>query len=491
VKKMPERALSNETVTDLDHYYLRGGGRALNAARAVEPELLSDLVDDAGLRGRGGAGFPTGRKWRTVAANCAPTFPATVVVNAAEGEPGAFKDRMILRRDPYRVLEGALIAAHAIGADEVIVATKRSFTGTTARLRQAVAEVVAAGWFEGGNLSLFEGPSSYLFGEETALLECIDGRYPFPRIAPPYRRGAFEVVDTRRDVTTGSKSAAHVELAGPGPGYVAPPALVSNVESMANVAGIVRRGTDWFRCMGTEQSPGSHVCTVTGDVVRHGVAEIPMGMTLREVIEMIGGGPRPGRTITAVMSGVANPLLPADALDTPLTYEDMRAAGAGLGAAGFIVFDDSTDLLAVAAGVARFLAVESCGQCLSCKRDGLVIADVLERAVSNAAKPVQIAEMEHRLGTVTKGARCALATQQQVVVESVLQRFPEALEDHLNRRRLPTEPYPIAPITDIVDGRAIIDEHQLLKQPDWTYHAPWSGQMPSDRYDDHRAPMAM
>lgn len=489
--KTTDRALALEPVTDLDDHRRRGGGVALAAARAVDPAVLVDVIADSGLRGRGGAGFPTERKWRTAAANCVPTFPATVVVNAAEGEPGAFKDRAILRRDPYRVIEGALIAAHAIDADEVIVATKRAFGATTTRIRRAIDEIAAAGWFDAGTLSVFEGPSSYLYGEETALLECIDGRYPFPRIAPPYRRGALEVVDRRRDLTTGSKSAAGVELAGPGPGTIAPPALVSNVETMANVAAIVRRGPSWFRRLGTERSPGTVVCTVTGDVVRHGVAEVPMGTPLRDVIELVGGGPRPGRTITAVMSGVANPLLPATALDTPLTYEDMQAAGTGLGAAGFIVFDDATDLSAVAAGVARFLAVESCGQCLSCKRDGLVVADLLQRLVGNRAGPAQVAELGRRLETVTRGARCALATQQQVVVESVLRRFPAALAGHLDRGVLPTVAYPIAPIADIVGGLAIMDDHQLEKQPDWTFHEPWSGQLPSDRLDDHRAPVAM
>jgi NADH:ubiquinone oxidoreductase subunit F (NADH-binding) len=187
------------------------------------------------------------------------------------------------------------------------------------------------------------------------------------------------------------------------------------------------------------------------------------------------------------MSGVANPLLPARALDTPITYEDLRAAGGGLGAAGFIVFDDTADLVAVAAGVARFLAVESCGQCRHCKDDGLMLADLLAKLTASDATERDVDEIGRRLDIVADGARCNLATQQQVVVGSVLQTFPSAVSAHVGGQAKATEPVFIAELAEIVDGRAVLHEAQRTKQPDWTHEAVDSGQWPADRLDDPRA----
>src|SRR5438445_1187691 len=343
-----QRVLDLEPVVSVDRYIDAGGGRGLEAARRLGPEGVIDDIAASGLRGRGGAGFPTGVKWRTVATNRSPVLPTTVVVNAAEGEPGSFKDRAILRANPYRVLEGALSAALAMGADGVIVALKASFGQEIGRVRGAIAELTSAGWADGVELMVATGPGEYLFGEETALLEVIHGRHPFPRIDPPYRRGVDDVTSD-----PGSRSAAEVELAGPG--GTGPPTLVDNVETMANVPGILAEGPDWFRSVGTKDSPGTAVCTVSGRTRRAGVAEFAMGTPLREVIQTVGRGARAEHRITAVVSGVANPILPASLLDTPISYEAMQAVGSGLGATGFIVFDDSTDLVALVHGVARFL----------------------------------------------------------------------------------------------------------------------------------------
>lgn len=482
------RVLPASALENLQAYLDAGGGVGLQAARAMTPDAVIDVVDGSGLRGRGGAGFPTGRKWRTVAANRSPLEPTTVVVNAAEGEPGSFKDRAILRANPYAVLEGALIAAYAVGADQVIVAMKRTFTREASRVDTAITELQDAGWTAGIDVSIFEGPSEYLYGEETALLEAIDGRYPFPRLTPPFRRGVEELVDTPGDVTSASGSAAHVELAGPGSETVAPPALASNVETYANVSGILAHGVAWFRSLGTEKSPGTIVCTVSGRTRRAGVAEMAMGTPLREIVETIGGGAQPGRRITAVMSGVANALIPEALLDTPASHEAMTAIGSGLGAAGFLVFDDTTDLAAVAAGVARFLAVESCGQCTPCKRDGLAIADVLARIVGSEAHEGALDELEACVSTVADSARCNLATQQQVVIGSILKSFPDSLHVHLHGDAPAAALEPIVAILDLEGGQATLDEHELAKQPDWTYEETDSGQWPAARLDDHRMP---
>jgi NADH-quinone oxidoreductase subunit F len=311
------RVLFPHPIADLDEYLARGGGQGLEAARKVEPAALIKEIEASGLRGRGGAGFPTGTKWRTVAENASAVLPTTVVVNGAEGEPGTFKDRTILRNNPFQVVEGALIAARAVGAATVIFALKKSFATEVGRLRQAIEEISAAGWTEGLEIDVFEGPNEYLYGEETALLETIDGRYPFPRIAPPFRRGVTEVVDTVSEATSGSGMSAPIEMAGEGGDSVAPPTLANNIETLANVPRIVARGADWFRTEGTPESPGTIVCTVTGSTRRHGVGEVQLGTPLREIIEEIGGGPQDGRRIKAVLPGVAQGFIPASLLDTP------------------------------------------------------------------------------------------------------------------------------------------------------------------------------
>jgi NADH:ubiquinone oxidoreductase subunit F (NADH-binding) len=410
-----------------------------------------------------------------------------VVVNAAEGEPGSFKDRAILRANPYHVLEGAVIAARAVGADRIIVGLKRTFTPEIARLREAIDAIGAEGWTDGLAVSLFEGPSEYLYGEETALLETIDGRYPFPRIAPPYRRGVEEVVEHPEDVTANSASAAHVEMAAPDGESPAPPTLASNVETYANVPAILAEGADWFRSVGTQESPGTIVCTITGRTQRHGVAEFAMGTPLAEVIDAIGGGPEPGHRFIGALSGVSNPMLPAERFDTPMSHEAMRALETGLGTGGFIVFDDRDDPVAIAAGVSRFLAVESCGQCTPCKQDGRAIAAQLARVAASDATDDDLETIDQLLGTVTDSARCNLAYQQHDVVDSVLSLFLDQFQGHVTENLAAVEPALIAPILDLVDGRAVLDEHQRAKQPDWTYDAEDSGQSPADRLDDHRA----
>ena len=457
------RVLDPSPCPDLGAYVDAGGGGGLATARNLASPDIIDLVAASGLRGRGGAGFPTGVKWETVAL-FEGDEPTTVVVNAAEGEPGSFKDRAILRANPYRVLEGALIAARAVDAPRIVVATKASFGTELARLRTAIAELAEAGWASDVDIEVVEGPSEYLFGEETALLEVVAGRPPFPRVAPPYRRGDTELGD----------------LASPG--GEGPPALANNVETLANVPAILAEGPEWFRQLGTDASPGTTVVTVTGSTHRHGVAEVPMGTTLAEAIAQIGGGARKGRSLVAALSGVANPILPADRFDTPLGFDELREAGAALGAAGFIVFDDEDDLVAVAHGVTRFLSVESCGQCRPCKQDGLRAETLLAGIRRSDAGERDLAELEDCLLTVTDGARCALAEQTQLVAGSILQHCPEAVRDHLHGRRDAAPAYLVAPIVDLADGEAVLDESQWTKQPDWTHDDTDSGQAPAERY---------
>jgi NADH-quinone oxidoreductase subunit F len=487
------RLLADVATVSLSQYEESGGGAAMRAALAVEPAAVLDELEASGLRGRGGAGFPTATKWRTVMSFASDVLATSVVVNAAEGEPGTFKDRLLLERNPYAVLEGAMIAAHVVGARTIIVATKSSFTQTH-RLRQAIAELANAAWNPGFELAVVEGPHEYLFGEETALLEVIDGRPPFPRTAPPWRRGVVEIVDDVEQVPeTASPSGqpAELELASDADDNVVPPVLVNNVETFANVAPIVLNGAAWFRSVGTEQTPGTLLCTVTGAVDRPGVYEVAAGTPIGEVLQMAGSDDVGATTElgapSMVLLGVSNAVLRADQLGTPVSHEGFRAIGTGLGSASFIVIGGDADPVAVAAGASQFLAVESCGQCTPCKHDGLDISTILRELREATAAPDSLERLDQRLATVADGARCSLATQHQVVVESIRRAFP----DHFERRMLPdaqpVQPYLVSELVELSETRQEIDADFAAKQPDWTYDPTDSGQTPVERLTDHRA----
>lgn len=473
--QLTPRVLDPIPVADLSAYEAAGGGRGLRTAIEGGGDAVLAVLAASGLRGRGGAGFPTATKWSSILDNLSGDLAPTVVINAAEGEPGSFKDRAIIRANPYRVLEGALIAAVVVGADAVVVATKASFGREVTRLRRAAEDLAAAPWVPDISISVIEGPDEYLYGEETAMLEVVEGRQPFPRIAPPWRRG----VDAP-DVSSDQPGDGAIDA-----GTISPPTLVNNAETMANVALIVAEGPEWFRELGTEQSPGTVVCTVSGDVANAGVIEVPMGTPLRDVLAEVAGPE--AASLVAVLPGVSSGIIPAERFDTPLTYEDLKAIGSGLGTAGFIAVGPRTDPMAVAHGVSRFLAIESCGQCTPCKQDGLAIAGALGRLVDGGASSTEVEVVSAKLRTVEDGARCFLATQHQQVVTSILDAFPTELA----ARTMPTAGaaggFLVAELVDLVDGpegvESVVDLRHRDKQPDWTYDAEDSGQAPADRLD--------
>ena len=285
------------------------------------------------------------------------------------------------------------------------------------------------------------------------MLEVMDGNQPFPRVIPPYLE----------------------------PGN---PELVNNAETMANVPGIIANGADWYRGAGTDASPGTIVCTVSGDMINHGVAEFEMGTPLSEVIDHIGWRLETGDAPLMVLNGASNPPILPDRLDTPLTHDDMAAAGTGLGSASFIVFDERRDPLAIAEGVARFLEVESCGQCEPCKRDGLAIANHLRVIMGWGEGEIQHEDLLVRLDTVARGARCNLARQTEGIVGAIFRDFAYELQARVDGKATHAEPIIIAPIRDIVEGQAVLDERQVTKQPDWTHDERDSGTWPAARLED-------
>ncbi len=480
------RVLPPHPYQSLQEYLARGGGVGLGAARGSTPQATIATLKASGLRGRGGAGFPTGEKWQTVLDYSSAELPTTVVINAAEGEPGTYKDRTLLQYNPFEVLEGAVIAALTVGATHIIVAVKRSFTDERARVEAASEEFRVAGLLGDITIEVVAGPDEYLFGEETALLEVIDGRLPFPRIAPPYRRGVDEVVAGDADVTSGSGLSAHVSMAGPDASELAPPALVDNVETMANIAKIVARGAEWFRTEGTHGSPGTIVCTVTGAVRRPGIGEILLGTTIREAIDEIAGGPAVGTSIKAVLNGVSAAPILAHQLDTPLSYEGMAAIGSSLGTASLHVLAGDTDMTSVAAGIAHFLAVESCGQCVPCKVDGLAIDGALERLCGTSASTWDLQLLRQKLTTVADGARCGLARQQQTVIGAIVESFAAEIEGRVGASTA-VDPLFVSEVRSIRGGVVEVDEGRRDKQPDWSIGTEWSGASPADEFADHRS----
>ena len=424
---------------------------------------MLDELDRAGLRGRGGAGFPAGRKWRSVASGGAELGDRYVVANGAEGEPGTFKDRPLLRANPYQVLEGLSVAATVVGAREAFVAVKASFGPEIEALERALREMADASLLCDAPVSLVAGPEEYLFGEEKALLEVIEGNDPMPRWLPPYVHGLYAT--TPQEGWSASSGAVDVDDAAR---VGSNPTLVTNVETLANVPLIVTRGAEWYRTIGTRETPGPLICTVVGDVTRAGFAEVEPGTTLREVIDRVGGGVGSGRQVKAVLSGVSNPVLPAAQLDAPVSYEGLAAAGGGLGSAGFIVYDDTRNAVAVAQMVSRFLYVESCGQCRACKFGCGEITRALDRIAEAEGDERDIESIGERLLGITDQNRCFLGEEEQRIIASLLRAFPEDFTAELEGAPK-LESLVVPKIVDIHDGVASYDEKQMRKRPDWTY----------------------
>jgi NADH:ubiquinone oxidoreductase subunit F (NADH-binding) len=452
--------LPDRPVTSAEEY-LAGetGGRGLEAAQAMGPRATIEVIARSGLRGRGGAGFPTGRKWAGIAAQA--DSRRFVVCNGAEGEPGTFKDRALMRANPYQLVEGLAIATFAVGAEHAYLCLKASFEREAEAVVRAVQELQAAGICRDCPVTVVRGPDEYLFGEEKAMLEVIEGKPPLPRLFPPYEHGLFATAPQLGwEATPGPRPAS---------GEGSNPTLVNNVETLSNVAHILARGADWFRSMGTAASPGNVVATVVGDVVRPAVGEVELGIPLGALIDRVGGGVPEGRSVKAVFSGVANPVVTGDRLDAAVSYEGFEAAGSAMGAAGFIVYDDTTCMVDTAYRFSRFLYVESCGQCPPCKLGSGEITDHLERLETGVGDDADLQAILGWLPRVTDGNRCFLAVQEQQVVGSIMRAFPHEFTAHVGRACPNPRRLPLPKLIDLDAGRATYDESFWRKRPDWTY----------------------
>ena len=459
---MPRFLLPDTPIGSLDEYLATDTG-GLGLARAVElgPEGTIEEITRSGLRGRGGGGFSTGRKWSGVRGQ--PGSHRYAVCNGAEGEPGTFKDRALVRANPYQLVEGLFIASFAIGAAEAFICLKARFEQEIEAVTRAVQEMQEAGICPECQVTIVQGPDEYLYGEEKAMLEVVEGNAPMPRLFPPYEHGLFATAP--QTGWTATESAP-----GHDHRHESNPTLVNNLETLSNVPHILVRGADWYRSMGDEASPGNVVCTIVGDVVAPDVGEVELGTPLSRVIDEVGGGVAPGRSVKAVFSGVANPVVRGDQIDVALTYEAFQAAGSGMGACGFIVIDDTACMVEVARLFSLFLYVESCGQCPACKLGSGEMTERLMRIEVGSGSDDDVSEIHSWIQKVTDGNRCYLAVEEQQLVASVLQSFPEEFAEHLQQRRCP-RPRPVAlpKLVDLASGQAVYDERQYRKRPDWTY----------------------
>ena len=371
------------------------------------------------------------------------------MANGAEGEPATFKDRMLMRRDPYRIVEGAAIAAFAVGAGTVYLATKRSYRQEVQALTRAALEMSGQGMLQELSVNIVEGPDDYLYGEEKALLEVSRDVIRCLGCFPRTSSGLF-ATDAAIGWEAGNRPvSARAE---------SNPTVVNNVETLATAAHILAKGADWFRSMGTAESPGNVIATIVGDVARPGVHEVEMGTPLSALLERCGG-PVAGRRLRAAFSGVSNPVLRADAFDIPLTYEDFAAQGSGLGAAGFVVYDDTVNMAFVAYELSRFLAVESCGQCPPCKQGSLAITADLAELCNGHADDEILGHVARRLRNVTDANRCYLGTEEQVVVSSILREFPEDVADFLEGR--PTSQRTVhVPLIKDIDAEGAVEYYR-------------------------------
>lgn len=453
--------LPESPVTSVTEWIAQGGGQGLAKALEIGPAATIDVIIASGLRGRGGAGFPVGRKWGSLRQTAAGG-QCFVVCNGSEGEPGTFKDRELLRRNAYQLVEGAAIAAFAIGAKHAFIGLKAKYTREHENLETAIAEMTEAGLTAGFPITVVPGPDSYLFGEETALLQTIQGEPSAPRLFPPYIQGIFA---STPNIDWSAMPSAHLSKSYDDPS----PTLVNNVESLSTAAHIMRNGADWFRSMGTQATPGHGICTIVGDVAAPGVMEVEMGTPLGEIIDRVGGGMLPGRSVKAILSGISNPVMTDEFLSAPLCFDAFRAAGSGIGSCGFIVYDDTTSAVEIAQVCSRWLSVESCGQCNACKVGTMAITALLEKIQAGDGDLNDVQTIGGRLLRVTDANRCFLPQQEQIVVASLLRTFPQDFLDAVDGKPVNVRGLMPPKLIDIVDGEQVLDEHWLLKRTDWSY----------------------
>ena len=402
----------------IDEYIAQDGYAALGKVLTeMTPQDVIDLVLASGLRGRGGAGFPTGRKWQFARNNDAPQKYACC--NADEGDPGAFMDRSVLEGDPHSVLEAMAIAGYAIGANQGYIYIRAEYPIAVKRLQIAIEQAREYGLlgkniFNSGfdfDIDIRLGAGAFVCGEETALMTSIEGKRGEPRVRPPFPavKGLFGV-----------------------------PTVLNNVETYANIPQIILKGADWFRSIGTEKSPGTKVFALGGKITNTGLVEVPMGTTLREVVEEIGGGVPGGHTFKAAQTGgPSGGCIPAKLIDTPIDYDNLIAIGSMMGSGGLIVMDETTCMVDIAKFFLEFTVDESCGKCTPCRVGTKRLLEILNKITSGNGTLEDIDKMEELCYYIKENSLCGLGQTAPNPVLSTLKYYRDEYEAHVVEHRCP------------------------------------------------------
>jgi bidirectional [NiFe] hydrogenase diaphorase subunit len=386
-----------------DYIKLGGYSGLMKVLENNTPQEVIDEVSKSGLRGRGGGGFPTGKKWSFVAA--AEGGIKYLICNADEGDPGAFMDRSILESDPHLLIEGMVIAAYAVGATNGFVYVRAEYPLAVSRLRKALIQARKNGFLGeniGGTNFAFDieirlGAGAFVCGEETALIASLEGERGMPRVRPPYPAQK---------------------------GFNGYPTLINNVETYANIPAIINKGGDWFNSIGTETSKGTKVFALTGKINNTGLIEVPMGITLRDIVFEIGGGIPDGREFKAIQTGgPSGGCIPESLLDTPVDFESLSALGSIMGSGGMIVMDDTSDMVDVAKFFMEFSMDESCGKCIPCRAGTKKIYEILCKFLEGNASTEDLNELEYLCEFVKESSLCGLGKTAPNPVLSTLKHF--------------------------------------------------------------------
>src|SRR5215467_2137336 len=424
MEKILTRYIGTPNLWKLETYRSLGGYKTLEKAlREYQPDDIVTIVRDSGLRGRGGAGFPTGVKWGFLPKDNRPRY---LVCNGDESEPGTFKDRVLIEEDPHQVLEGLIISCYAVQAHLAFIYLRGEFFLGAQRLQEAIDEAYAAGYLGKNILGtdmhldvlVHRGAGAYICGEETGLIESLEGNRAYPRIKPPF-------------------PATH--------GLFGCPTIVNNVETLACVPWIVLRGADWFRSIGPEKSPGPKLFCVSGHVVRPDTYELPMGTPLREIIYTHAGGIPGGRKLKAVIPGGASmPVFTPAEIDVPMDMDSVQKAGSFLGSAGVIVMDDRTCMVWALMVLERFFHHESCGQCTPCREGTGWLEKVLRRLEygDGSGTPRDVDLLLNIAGNMMGTTICALSDAAAMPTRAFVTKYRAEFEQHATRGRCPFRPAP-------------------------------------------------
>jgi NADH-quinone oxidoreductase subunit F len=407
----------DDDFASLAGYERAGGYKALRRALKMAPAEVVELVKDSGLQGRGGAGFSTGMKWGFMPAET--DKPKYLVCNADESEPGSFKDRILMERGPHQMLEGVLIAAWATGASKTFVYVRGEYAHPADCVERAIAEAYDKGYLGrkvmgsrfAHDVVVMRGAGAYICGEETGLLESLEGKKGQPRKKPPFpaEYGAFGM-----------------------------PTTVNNVETFSHVPHIVERGVEWFRGFGTEKSPGTTLFGVSGHVVRPGLYELPLGTRLDEIVFEHAGGVPEGRVVKGVIpGGMSMPILPAGQLDVPMANEFLRERKTMLGTGGIMVMDDTTCMVRVGSVISYFFRDESCGQCTQCREGTGWIHKIIDRIERGAGAPEDLDVLLDVAGKMEGQTICAFADAAAWPIQGLLRHFRADFEAHVHERKCP------------------------------------------------------